>query len=300
MSKIVCIGECSLNVVMKADGTPLGSMTGGRIACAATLLAQKGLSAVMASEISADAVGDAVIKPLVDAGVNVASIDRFTEGRTPINIITEGEPSSLTRYENYPDEAFDIVWPRIENDDVVIFGGYYALDPRMHQRMARLLSYAKDMKAVVVYLPGFLPQQEPRITRIMPQILENLELADLVVTRNKDLSLIFGVDSADKIYRNRIDFYCRSLVNVDEENESITYYSGKEMSSVNIPVSACRTMLWNAGALAGLTAEIVARRLTPESFENPDAALREALIGAASNMAAEVSKTLTASWQEIH
>ena len=33
-------------------------------------------------------------------------------------------------------------------------------------------------------MPGFLKQQEPRITRVMPEILENLEISDMVVTRN--------------------------------------------------------------------------------------------------------------------
>ena len=37
--KIICIGECALDVVFGADGTPLGAMPGGRVANAAALLA---------------------------------------------------------------------------------------------------------------------------------------------------------------------------------------------------------------------------------------------------------------------
>ena len=37
----------------------------------------------MASEASTDFVGDTIVKSLTDAGVDVSSVDRFTEGRSP-------------------------------------------------------------------------------------------------------------------------------------------------------------------------------------------------------------------------
>ena len=55
-----------------------------------------------------------------------------------------------------------------------MFGGYYAIDRRMRRRMLPLLQHAAERKALLVYLPGYLPQQEPRITRVMPSILENM------------------------------------------------------------------------------------------------------------------------------
>ncbi len=88
--KIICIGECALDVVFGPDGTPLGSMPGGRLANAAALLAREGLPVVMAAEAAADAVGDTVVAFLADSGVDTCNIDRFTEGRTPILSIRNG------------------------------------------------------------------------------------------------------------------------------------------------------------------------------------------------------------------
>lgn len=305
MKKIICIGECSLNVVFSAAGQPLGTMPGGRIANAAAIMASRGLKVIMASEVSADAVGNLAIKHLEEAGVDTHSIDRYTEGRTPLNIFIApeaGSPeglSSLTRYEAYPDEAFDIVWPRIDEGDVVVFGGYYAIDARMRQRLMRLLTHAVERKAILIYLPGFLPQQELRITRVMPQILENLEIANVVVVRNRDLKLIFGVEHPEVCYHDHIDFYCRSMVSIDDTCRRISYYSGNELSSVDIPEHTCRTMLWNAGAVAGLAAEILLRGYDAAALEFPAEEVRTTLLGAAALSANDTASRLVEPWQEI-
>lgn len=305
MKKIVCIGECSLNIVLAADGRPQGSMPGGRIANAAAILGRNKFNVVMASEVSDDAVGNIVVDHLTQAGVDVSSVDRYTEGRTALNVLVQSSVEagdampSLTRYENYPPEAFDIVWPRIDPGDIVLYGGFYSIDGRMRPRLSRLLAYAVERKAVLVYLPGFLPQQEPRITRVMPQILDNLEMANIVITRDKDLSLLFGIDTADACYRERIDFYCRSLINIDQRSGTLTYYSGKEMSSVAISPRICSTLLWNAGVVAGVTGLLAEREISPDALEKPDAALREALLGAGAVCAADTAADLNQEWQNI-
>lgn len=304
MKKIICIGECSLNIVLDPAGHPAGSMPGGRIAGAAAIMGREGLNVIMASEAAADRIGDIVVGELAAAGVDTKSVDRFTEGRTPLNIFVQSDDPEkplpfLTRYEAYPEEAFDIIWPRIDEGDIIVFGGYYAIDRRMRPRMLKLLSYAAERKATMIYLPGFLPQQEPRITHVMPQILENLEMAHIVVTRNKDLELIFGIKEPGACYHDHIDFYCRSLVNIDDRCQCISYYTGKEMSTVAIPAGTCRTMLWNAGALAGIASEIFIRDIRPEAFDAPGSQLREAVLGAAAKSAIAAAGTLKEPWQTI-
>lgn len=305
MKKIICIGECSLNVVLKHDGCPLGTMPGGRIANAAAMLAREQFNVIMASEASADPVGDIVVNHLTEAGVDVKSVDRFTEGRTAMNVfVNPGEDAldampSITRYESYPEEAFDIIWPRIDPGDIVLYGGFYALDRRMRERMSKLLEHAVEREAVMIYLPGFLPQQEPRITRVMPQILENLEMANVVVTRNRDLNLIFGVKHPDACYQDHIDFYCRSLINIDNECDTITYYSGKNMTSVGITGKTNSTLLWNAGAVAGIVGAIAERDVKPDTFETPDEDLRKAILTAAAMSAEKAARNLTEPWQKI-
>lgn len=301
MKKIICIGECSLNIVLDAAGRPQGSVCGGRVANAATIMARRGMNVLMASDVCADPVGDIIIAGLSEAGVDVTSVDRFTEGRSALNVFTQSADGALTvtRYEQYPEEAFDIIWPRIDEGDIVLFGGYYAIDRRMRSRLAKFLANAKERKAVLVYLPGFMPEQEPRITRVMPQLIENFEIADVLVTRTKDLRLIYGEKTPDECYRNHIDFYCRSLVNVDPESSCITYYSGKETSRVEIPAGTASTMLWNAGAVVGLVAAILDAGIASGQLDMPNEPTREKLLRAAAESAREASAAFNESWQLI-
>lgn len=60
----------------------------------------------------------------------------------------------------------------------------------MRARMVPLLDSAAERGAVMIYLPGFMPSQTPRITRVMPAILDNLERAHIVITDTEALTTI--------------------------------------------------------------------------------------------------------------
>ncbi len=300
MNKIICIGECALDIVFE-NGSPAGAMPGGRIALAAARLARIGLPVTMASEASADPVGDMLVKYLVEAGVDCSAVDRFTQGHSPVSLFTPSENGlyCLTRYEAYGnDGGFDIVWPRVDDSTIVVYGGYYALDSRMRERLSAFLNNCKERKCVMVYVPGFRADRERRMTRVMPAILENLELADVVIARNNDLSLIFGTKDDESCYRNHIDFYCRSMVSADTACHTLSYFSGKEVTTCNIPAEACESMLWNSGVIAGVVSSIYAQGLTPEQLDTPPAAIREKVLRTAADEAIAAARSLEHEWQK--
>lgn len=295
MKKTICIGELSLNMVLDAEGKPLGSVSGSRVANAAAILGAAGFNVLMASEAAADPVGSLAVDTLMKAGVDVSVVDRFTEGRTPLNVFVcpaDGSEPAITRYEAYPDECFDIVWPRIDEGDVVLFGGFYAIDPRMHTRLSRFLEHAVERKAVLIYLPGFLPQLEPRITRVMPQLLENLEMASMVIARESDLKRIFGSDSAASCYSSHIDFYCRSMIAVEPSEARISYYSGKDVTAVDVPMTLCDSMKWNAGAVAGVTAAVLESGIGTSGLDAPSAQICRSILDRAVAFGAEAARDI--------
>lgn len=281
MKKIICIGECAMDIIFDEAGQPMVWMPGGRIANAAALMAAEELPVIMASEAAADAVGDSVVAYLAKAGVKTAHIDRFTEGRTPLTVFMPAANGALkaTRYEQYADDCFDIVWPRVDEGDIVLFGGYYAIDARMRRRMLPLLQHAAERKAILVYLPGYLAQQEPRITRVMPAILENLELASLVCTRTADLMQIFNTEDAESAFRNHVEFYQTSMLNVDTRAHRITFHSGRGASdSLELPMSDCTSLAWNAGVAAGAAGALLEAEASVEMLANAPAMLRREVL----------------------
>lgn len=302
MKKIICIGECAVDIIFNGN-KPVGSIPGSRVVNAAALLARHGKHVIMAGEAAADAVGDIVVDFLSNAGVDVNSVDRFTEGRTPVLIYINDEAThktSVTRYEDYPDDCFDIIWPRIDEGDIVLFGGYYAIDRRMRNRMSQLLHHAAERKAILVYMPGYMPQQETRITHVMPSILENLEIANMVITRNRDLEVIFSKSDSEKCYHNHIDFYCRSLVNFNCEQHAIEYYNGNDVTRLDVSSELQPTMMWNAGATAGVISALFDSDLTADDLDTVSADVRQRIVDTASAWADDATKAIAHDWQKMH
>ena len=57
----------------------------------------------------------------------------------------------------------------------------------------------------------------------MPGILENLEIADIVVATEGDLADIFPGETADEAFKNHIEFYCANFLYIDGDS-CITVY----------------------------------------------------------------------------
>ncbi|MDE6494813.1 MAG: carbohydrate kinase family protein [Duncaniella sp.] len=236
MGKIIFIGELPLNLIFGHDGG-VTVRPCDRIGRAAAALAAAGHSVVMVGEAAADPVGDLIVGYLASAGVDVRSVDRFTEGRSPQRDIFE-QPDGTVRLVGYgrePDVEFDTVWPRIEPDDVVVFGSYFSLNDRVRPRLLDLLEHARARKATVVYLPYFETFQVPRVTRVMPSVLDNMELADVIVTTTDDLQLIFGNRDAADNYRLHIEFYTPRFYNIDTASATVEKFPEREKITVGTP-----------------------------------------------------------------
>ncbi|MBR1934921.1 MAG: hypothetical protein IJ835_02590 [Muribaculaceae bacterium] len=263
MRKVIAIGESVLDTVFKG-GVPIKAMVGGRIACAAATLGEMGVPVTMVSECCRDNVGDIVVNFLERHNVDTHSVDRYTDGTTALAAIFRDEDGAETivNYGVYPAEKrFDVVWPRIDEDDILLFGSLYAIDLPQRERLFELVKYAQSRKAIIVYLPGFQHGINFRITRVMPAILENLEVADIVVAHSRDIDNIFPGEDSEKAYHNHIEFYCPNYVHLHHDL-SLSLYS--RQGQCRVPAGAASTNLlgWQAGLTAGIINDLIKRDIS--------------------------------------
>ena len=215
MSKVIAVGQACLDILHE-EGRQVCSFVGGRIAN-------------MAMALSHDGVGDMIVDTLKKNGVGVKSVDRFTEGQSQVSLIFRDKVGNerFSEYVKYPDSRFDVLWPKIEENDIVVFGSFFSVEESVRQPLSELLAYAQDRKAIIVYLPGFKPELCSRITRVMPAIVENLEVADVVIARESDMMKIFGKADARACYNEHIKFYCNNFLFSDSRhNVSLFTKSG--------------------------------------------------------------------------
>ncbi len=272
--KIIVIGECTLDIICPGEcngAATLRAFPGGRLLNAAAILGRQGHDVAYVGEAARDRVGDIIVNFLDNHHVATRSIDRFTDGVTSSNLYfppdsTHPEPSVVS-YRKFPPERFDVVWPRIDPDDIVVFGTFFALDERVRPQLQELMNHAQERKATIIYVPGFLPEQAPRITKVMPAILENLEMADIVLSRPSDLQHIFSESDASRCFERHIRFYCKDFINIDSPSGTVSWLHNNDHLQANTSSSLVGSLMWHAGALAGLI----------EGMEKID--LKKALIG---------------------
>lgn len=265
MNKAIYIGELALNISLDANGHAETGV-GDWAVNAAMLDGRMDLPTIWIGEAAAGTVGDHMVRNLSESGVNTDSIDRFTEGVSPVRIFAPGEPASTINHSNLPKEPVNAVWPRIDEGDVVVYGSYMTLEERDHARLLDLLKHAKARNACLVYLPYFESHQVPRITRVMPAVFDCLELADIVVGRDADVRAIFTESDMVDVFKDHILFYCSRFLHLDPAAKKMRFFIGEESWSLQCHPSDNSEFQWSAGALAGIVRALAEGKRDPEDI----------------------------------
>lgn len=286
MNKAIFIGELALNITLPERGSLTATTSiGDRAVNAAMLLGKMGVETVYMGEVAADSVGEHIIGTLADCGVDTSSIDRFSEGASPVKISSPatdtGAGGNPVIHASYPAEPVDPCWPRIDEGDVLAYGSFMALDKRNHDRLLEIVGYAASRKAETVYLPYFDLTQVPRTTRVMPEIWDCLEKASMVIASVDDLDTIFPGEEPAKAYHDHILFYCPRCLVTDYANLKMHFYDHESSWTLDCHPTTLDSFHWTSGALAG------AMRALVEGMRDPDEIMRRANETAHSLLASE-------------
>ena len=292
MRKVIAIGESVLDTVFSGN-VPVKAMVGGRIACAAATLGELGVPVTMVSECCRDNVGDIVVDYLERHNVDTHSIDRYTDGTTALSAIFRQSDGSekIVNYGVYPpDNRFDVVWPRIDEDDIVLFGSLYAIDQPQRERLFELVNYAVSRKAIVMYLPGFQHGINFRITRVMPAILENLEVSDIVLAHTRDIDTIFPGEKSGEAYSEHIGFYSPNYVHVHSDL-SLSLYSRDGRCELAASAATENLLGWQAGLTAGIINELINRDISRAMLQKMPVIVWKAILSSAVTLASRCASS---------
>lgn len=231
MKRHIVIDTCAANILFPASENklPVNTRTvlSGRLIPAALLLSEAGREVTVMGEAGRDPLGQMILNRLSEAGADISCVDRYSDGAsTPCSMVFGNETSAQTAntsiYHISPSTQWDSKWPRIDGGDTILFGGYFALQPRVRGRLTEFLTTARERGALIVYLPGFNPALAPTITKVMPALLENLEIADAVITATSDLQHIFHAADARTCFDRHISFYSPLMANVNPSTHTLT------------------------------------------------------------------------------
>lgn len=213
MRKVIGIGETVLDIIFK-DDEPVSAVPGGSVFNALISLGRAGVKASLISETGNDHIGRKIIRFMEENGVDGSNVNVYADSKSPLSLafLNDNNDAEYIFYKDHPHDQLDFIYPDIQPDDIVMFGSFYAINPVIRPQVAGLLEYAKNHGAILYYDVNFRASHRNEVMKITPNLLDNLEYADVVRGSNEDFSILFKRNDADSVYRTDISFYCPNFI----------------------------------------------------------------------------------------
>ena len=213
MRKVFGIGETILDIIFRND-QPQKAVPGGSVFNGLISLGRLNVPVSFISELGNDRVGDMIRDFMEDNHITTEFVDRFPDGKSPISLafLDDDKNANYIFYKDYPKQRLDVLFPKLEEDDIVMIGSYYALNPVLREKILELLDQAREKKAIIYYDPNFRSSHKNEAMKLAPTIIENLEYSDIVRGSLEDFFYMYGMQDADKIYKDKIKFYCPRFI----------------------------------------------------------------------------------------
>lgn len=213
MRKVIGIGETILDIVFK-NNQPTKAVPGGSVFNGLISLGRAGVDTTFISEVGNDRVGQTILDFMKDNGVNSDHVCVYPNSKSPVSLafLNEKNDAEYVFYKDYPNLRLDVELPEVCSDDIVMFGSFYAVSPQLRDKIKELLDKARSAGAIIYYDVNFRSTHKNDAIKLLPTILENFEYADIVRGSGEDFENMFGLTDADKIYSNKVAFYCRHFI----------------------------------------------------------------------------------------
>jgi len=199
---VYCIGETVLDIIFNGDQV-IAAKPGGSMLNTAVSLGRAGIPVEFISEIAADQPGDLIVRFLQQNQVGTRYLNRYADGKTTIALafLNENADAGYSFYSELPQERLKGPLPVPAPGDIVLFGSFYSLSDRIHEKIKAILSIAAEQNALVCYDPNFRTPHIHDLPKVLPRIMENIAFADIIRGSDEDFLHIFAMKDADDVYK---------------------------------------------------------------------------------------------------
>lgn len=213
MRKVIGIGETVLDIIFKGD-QPIQAVPGGSAFNSVISLGRAGVPTLFISEAGNDRVGQQVIRYLETNGVDATNVCVFPNSKSPISLafLDDNNNAEYLFYKDHPHDQLDFVYPEIHEDDIVLFGSFFAINPVVRPQVFGFLDYARQHGAILYYDVNYRSSHKGDLMKVTPNLLENFELADIVRGSDEDFEVMYNKKDCDEVYRSEISFYTKKFI----------------------------------------------------------------------------------------
>ena len=213
--RVIGIGETVLDILFK-DNRPQKAVPGGSTFNSIISLGRAGVPCAMVTEVGDDHIGDMTCQFLRENGVSDAFVRRRmgTKSHVTLAFLDEHNDAQYIFYKDHASAALDGELPHIQEDDMVLFGSFFAINPAIRPAVRSMLSEAHNAGAWLYYDINFRKTHIADIPDVMPNIEENMRLANVVRGSMEDFGYLYNLTDADAIYA-LVRRFCSTLILTD-------------------------------------------------------------------------------------
>ena len=294
MRKVIGIGETILDIIFQHN-QPTIAVPGGSVFNGMISLGRMGVDVSFISETGNDRVGNTILDFMRANNLTTEYMSVFPDGKSPISLayLDEHSDADYLFYKDYPAQRLDVIFPKIQEDDIVVFGSYFALNPVLRDRVVEFLELAKEKKAIIYYDPNFRSTHKDEAMRLSPTLIENLEYAHIVRGSKEDFGNMYKLNDVDQIYKEKIRFYCPNFLCTNGAEEIALRTSSLSKAYPVAPLETVSNIGAGDNFNAGLVYGLLKYNILYRELDTLSEAQWDKIVGYGMAFSAEVCRTFS-------
>jgi fructokinase len=220
MRKVIGIGETILDIIFQ-DKQAKKAVPGGSVFNCMVSLSRCRIPSLFISELGNDKVGRFIKDFMKENNLSTDYIDFFEGGSSPVSLafLDDRQNAEYQFFKDFPEKRLQIEFPEINENDILILGSYFAVNPDLRENVRNLITYAKDRKAIVYYDINFRKAHAGERLELMDDFLENFGYSSIVRCSDEDLEVLFPGECREEIYQKRMAPYCPNFILTQGDKE---------------------------------------------------------------------------------
>ena len=214
--QVYAVGETVFDIIFE-NYEPQAAKPGGSAFNAMISLGRMGIPGEFISEVGNDKIGNHILEFLKENGVGNEYMIKYNDGKTALALafLNESSDAEYDFYKDYPNQRLNEKMPEFTENDYLLFGSFYGLNPVLRPQIEGLLNAANQSRALIYYDPNFRSTHLDDLELLKLIIERNFAASTIVRASDEDLLNIYGVKNVDDAWE-KISCFCDYFVSFSD------------------------------------------------------------------------------------
>lgn len=209
--KVIAIGETVYDIIFGQDKAPKYGNAGGSAYNAIISVGRMGrCESRFIGEVGDDTVGHLIVDFLEENGVDATGVSIREGIKTSLSLafLDEKCNAHYQFYKDHNSKGFDYIEPGAKRGDVMLFGSYFAINPRINVTFREIVSKAREEGAMLYYDLNFRESHKGELEELRANIEWNMDVSHIVKASDEDIEIVFGSRDPKEVYEKHISKHC--------------------------------------------------------------------------------------------